>query len=203
MPTPPEETVWDLPPLILHPFSEHTPPSVLLGSSKAALMLSGLIPGDGADPDELGRRVLAGRYGEIRMLFFLGKDVFRWLEQCLDWVTRIPELREEWRVQSFAALLTLSMPAEVKEKLTRWGVTDYASIFRRAIGMNALFANPPAFGDLADEFLRNYHKFADSLYYCFMELEEYPKLDVRRFRFQLYASGEYARMLESQWEEQE
>ena len=204
MPTPPEETVWDLPPLILHPFNEHTPPSVLLDSSKAALMLSGLIPADGADPDELSRRVLVGRYGEIRMLFFLGKDVFRWLEQCLDWVTRIPELSDrEWRVQSFAALLGLSIPAEVKEKLTRWGVTDYVAIFRRAIGMNALFANPPAFADLADEFLRNYHKYADSLYSRFMELQEYPKLDVQRCRFQLYASGEYSRMLESQWEQQE
>jgi hypothetical protein len=203
MPTP-EETVWDLPPLILHPFNEHTPPSVLLDSSKAALMLSGLIPADGADPDELSRRVLVGRYGEIRMLFFLGKDVIRWLEQCLDWVTRIPELSDrEWRVQSFAALLGLSIPAEVKEKLTRWGVTDYVAIFRRAIGMNALFANPPAFADLADEFLRNYHKYADSLYSCFMELQEYPKLDVQRCRFQLYASGEYSRMLESQWEQQQ
>jgi len=167
-------------------------------------MLSGLIPADGADPDELSRRVLVGRYGEIRMLFFLGKDVIRWLEQCLDWVTRIPELSDrEWRVQSFAALLGLSIPAEVKEKLTRWGVTDYVAIFRRAIGMNALFANPPAFADLADEFLRNYHKYADSLYSCFMELQEYPKLDVQRCRFQLYASGEYSRMLESQWEQQE
>jgi hypothetical protein len=36
-----------------------------------------------------------------------------------------------------------------------------------------------------------------------MELQEYPKLDVQRCRFQLYASGEYSRMLESQWEQQE
>jgi hypothetical protein len=203
MPTPPEETVWDLPPLILHPFNEHTPPSVILDSSKAALMLSGLVPSDGSDPDELSRRVLAGRYGEIRMLFFLGKDVLRWLEQCMDWVTRIPELREqEWRIQSFAALLTSDPPAEVKDKLLRWGVTDYLAIFRRAVGMNALFVNPPVFGDLAEEFLRNYHKYADALYRCFMELEEYPKLDARRFHFALYASGEYSRILESQWEDQ-
>ena len=77
MPTLPEEIGRDLPPLILHPFNEHTPPSVLLDNSKAALMLSGLIPNDGTDPDELSRRILAGRYGEIRMLFFLGKDVFQ------------------------------------------------------------------------------------------------------------------------------
>jgi hypothetical protein len=202
MPTPPEETVWDLPPLILHPFNEHVPPSVLLDNSKAALMLSGLIPSDGTDPEELSRRLLQGRYGEIRMLFFLGKDVFRWLEQCLDWVTRMPELRDrEWRAQTFAALLTLSTPAEVKEKLTRWGVSDYISIFCRAIGLNTMFHNPPAFTDLAEEFLRNYHRYADSLYRCYMELEQYPAIDSRRFRFSLYASGEYSRMLESQWEE--
>src|ERR1700746_2735213 len=117
MPIPPEDMVWDLPPLILHPFNERVPPSVLLDNSKAALMLSGLIPSDGSDPDELSRRLLAGRYGEIRMLFFLGKDVLRWLEQCTDWVTRVPELSDrEWRAQSFAALLTASTPPEVKEK---------------------------------------------------------------------------------------
>lgn len=69
------ETVWELPPLILHPFNERTPPSALLENSKAALMLSGLIPNDGSEADELKRRLLAGRYGELRMLFFLGKDV--------------------------------------------------------------------------------------------------------------------------------
>jgi hypothetical protein len=204
MPTSPEETTWDLPPLILHPFNEHTPPSVLLDNSKAALMLSGLIPSDGSDPGELSRRILAGRYGEIRMLFFLGKDVLRWMEQCMDWVARVPELQgREWRPQSFAALLTLNTPMDVREKLTHWGVTDYISIFCRAIGLNSLFAQPPAFGDLAEEFLRNYHKYADSLYRCYMELDPYPSLDTHRWRFTLYASGEYSRLLESQWEEKQ
>jgi hypothetical protein len=202
MPTPSDELVWDLPPLILHPFNERTPPSVLLDNSKAALMLSGLIPSDGTDPEELHRRTMAGRYGEIRMLFFLGKDVLRWVEQCLDWASHIPELRHrEWRMQSFTALLTSSTPPEVKEKLLRWGVSDYISIFRRAIGLNAFFSNPPAFTDLSEEFLRNYHKYADSLYECFQKLERYPELDARQFRFALYASGEYSRLLESQWED--
>ena len=89
--TPLNDTVWDLPPLILHPFNERLPPSALLDNSKAALMLSGLIPSDGADPEELSRRLLAGRYSEIRMLYFLGKDVFRWLDQCLDWAARVRE----------------------------------------------------------------------------------------------------------------
>src|SRR5437867_8309707 len=82
------DTVWDLPPLILHPFNERVPPAALLENSKAALMLSGLIPGDGTDQDGLKRRLLAGRYSEMRMLYFLGKDLFRWIEHCLDWVGR-------------------------------------------------------------------------------------------------------------------
>ena len=87
-------TVWDLPPLILHPFNERIAPSTLLESSKAALMLSGLMPNDGADPDDLKRRLLSGRYAEMRMLFFLGKDVFRWIDQCVEWAERVPELGE-------------------------------------------------------------------------------------------------------------
>jgi hypothetical protein len=199
--TPLNETVWDLPPLILHPFNERVPASALLDNSRAALMLSGLIPNHGADREELSRRLLNGRYGEIRMLFFLGKDVSRWMDQCLDWVSRVAELREgEWHGQTFAALLAADTPAEVKEKLLRWGVSDYRSIFCRAIGLNTMFTAPPAFDTLAEEFLRNYHRYADCLYRCYMELEPYQVLDARRFHFALYASGEYSRMLESQWE---
>src|SRR5947208_16143205 len=133
-------TVWVLPPLILHPFNERVPPSTLLENSKAALMLSGLIPSDGSDVEELKRRLLSGRYSEIRMLFFLGKDVFRWIDQCVEWAERVPELREAGICrQSFAGLLTRHAPESVKEKLIRWGVSDYISIFSRAVGLNSLF----------------------------------------------------------------
>ena len=178
MPTPsiqPEQTVWALPPLILHPFNERVPPSALLDNSKAALMLSGLIPTDGTEPEELSRRLLAGRYGEIRMLYYLGKDVCRWLEQCLDWVARVPELRDmAWKAQSFAALLTSGTPPEVKEKLLRWGVTDFMSIFCRAIGLNTMFATAPTFETLSEELLRNYHRYADALYECYMQIGALP-----------------------------
>src|SRR4029077_19193541 len=105
------ETVWDLPPLILHPFNERVPPTALLENSKAALMLSGLIPGDGTDREDLKRKLLAGRYSEMRMVFFLGKDVFRWLDQCVDWSGRIPKLKDDQiQPQSFAGLLTANPP---------------------------------------------------------------------------------------------
>jgi hypothetical protein len=189
-----------LPPLILHPFNERVPPSALLDNSKAALMLSGLIPPDGTAEDELQRRLLAGRYSEVRMLFFLGKDVFRWVEQCVEWTGRTAALADAGIYpQSFVSLLTSSPPAAVKEKLVRWGVADYASIFSRAIGLNVLFLQAPAFDCLAEEFLRNYHRYADALYRSYLGAQAYRPLTPANFRFELYASGEYSRILESKW----
>jgi hypothetical protein len=194
------ERVWELPPLILHPFNERVPPSALLDNSKAALMLAGLIPSDGSDQEDLKRRLLAGRYAEIRMLYYLGKDILRWIEQCVEWGQRVPELSgAEIRPQSFAGLLTADPPAAVKEKLVRWGVVDHVSIFTRALGLNAMFIQPPAFDILAEEFLRNYHHYADFLYRCYMDSQPHRTLASANFRFALYASGEYSRMLESEW----
>jgi hypothetical protein len=195
------ESVWDLPPLILHPFNERVPPTALLKNSKAALMLSGLIQNDGTDREDLKRRLLSGRYSEIRMLFFLGKDIWRWLDQCSEWALRIPELETaDMHRQSFAGLLTASPPEAVKEKLIRWGVADYVSIFSQAIGLNAIFLEPPAFESLAEEFLRNYHRYADSQYRCFMASQPHGSIAAANFHFDLYASGEYMQLLEKQWE---
>jgi len=205
MPTPVKtlgESVWDLPPLILHPFNERVPPATLLENAKAALMLAGLIPDGGSDQAELKRRLLSGRYAEIRMLYFLGKDIFRWIEQCREQVARAPELEEaEIHAQSFAGLLASSPPLNVQEKLTRWGVGDHCAIFARAIGLNAAFAAPPPMESLAEEFLRNYHRYADSLYRAYMETQPHRVIAPANFRFEIYASGEYSRMLETQWGE--
>ena len=194
------EMVWNLPPLILHPFNEHVPPAVLLENSRAALALSGLIANDDNDPETLRRRVLAGRYAETRMLFFLGKDLLRWIEQCTECVARIRELNgARLRPQSFARLLISNPPREVQQKLVRWGVAEYASIFSRALGLNRLFVSPPPIDLLAEEFLRGYDRYADSLFRCYMEADVYSTLSPLNFRFLLYASGEYSRMLESEW----
>ena len=194
------ESVWALPPLILHPFNERVPPSTLLENSKAALMLSGLIPSDGTDEDALKRRLLNGRYAELRMLFFLGKDVLRWLDQCVEWSARGPQCTEaDLAPQSFAGLLTSSPPAHVKQKLIGWGVSDYVSIFSRAIGLNAVFSEPPALAALSEEFLRNYHRYADNLFRCYMDSQPHRPIQSANFSFDLYASGEYSRMLETEW----
>jgi hypothetical protein len=88
----------------------------------------------------------------------------------------------------------------VSEKLLRWGVSDYPAIFSRAIGLHAMFLQPPAFESLSQEFLRNYHRYADGLYRSFMESQPHRTAAARNFRFDLYASGEYSRMLESAWD---
>ncbi len=197
----PAQQVWELPPLILHPFNERIPPSALLENSKAALMLSGLLPTDGSDQDELRRRVLAGRYTEIRMLFFLGRDVFRWIDQSMESVDRTPELRNlDIRAQSFAGFLTANPPENVREKLIRWGVTDYAAIFRRAIGLNAVFSEPPTFHIVSPEFLQNYHRYSDQLFHGYIDSLPHAQISSEHFRFELFASGEYSKLLESQWE---
>jgi hypothetical protein len=193
--------VWSLPPLILHPFNERVPPSALLENSKAALMLSGLIPNDGTDEAALKQRLLTGRYAELRMLYFLGKDVSRWVEQCVECAARVPELAEEAvEPQSFAGLLTGNPPENVKHKLSGWGVADYVSIFSRSIGLNAVFGEPPALASLSENFLRGYHRYADHLFRCYMESQPHLSLATENFRFELYASGEYSKMLETEWE---
>ena len=196
------QALWTLPPLILHPFNERVSPSALLENSKAALMLSGLIPNDGSDDDELKRRLLAGRCGEARMLFYLGKDVFRWIGQCTEWASAVDELKSfELTDQSFARLLTAHSPEPVRDKLTRWGVTDYVSIFSRAIGLHAVLTLPPAIDSFTEEFLRNYYRYADALYQAWLESQPAPTITAANFHFELYASGEYSKLLESQWAE--
>jgi len=163
-------------------------------------MLSGLIPPDGSGEEELQRRILAGRYGEVRMLFFVGKDVLRWVDQCVEWVTGEPRLDSEGVcAQSFVELLTSDPPPAVREKLVRWGVMDYASIFSRAIALNFIFAQPPSMDLLSEEFLQNYHRYADGLYRTYLATHAHRALTSVNFRFEIYASGEYSRMLESNW----
>src|SRR6266567_6906073 len=89
-----EKKTNTLPPLILHPFADASGPDKLVESSRASLMLQGLLPSGERATEDLDRALLEGRYQEIRMLFYVGKDVVRWIEQCLEFVNRQPELRD-------------------------------------------------------------------------------------------------------------
>lgn len=192
-----------LPPLILHPFADPTGPGKLVESSRASLMLQGLLPTGEQSNDDLDRAVLEGRYCEIRMLFYVGKDLMRWIEQCMEFVERQPEMRHgNLRFQSFAEYLIQSTPFAVQTKLKKWGVADYKAIFTRAIGLNSIFADVPSRASLSDEFLRNYYRYADQFYALAQAGAAYSEVDPSWFEFDLYASGEYSRMLEKSWEEQ-
>ncbi len=194
---------WILPPLILHPFSDATGPSQLVESSRASLVLHGLLPGGDATPEQLEEKLLAGRYCELRMLFYIGKDLFRWIEQCLDFIDHRAELRQRgYRLQSLAAYLVYEPPQGVRDKLRRWGVADYRGIFSRALGLKSVFEELPARDELARDFLRYYYKYADHLFAALLALARYQEIDPSEFDFALYASGEYARMLEREWAEE-
>jgi hypothetical protein len=190
-----------LPPLILHPFAEANDPSRLMESSRAALTLQGLLPELGQDREELDRAQLDGQYCEMRMLFYVGRDVMRWIEQCLEVAARVPsDYPAGVCRQSFAAYLVNHSPQAVQDKLRQWGVRGYQRIFARALALNYIFAQPPEMPVLAHEFIRTYHRHADQIFARDQE-KRFPPLDPAKYSFDLYASGEYARMLEREWEE--
>ena len=192
---------WMLPPLILHPFSDAASPKKLVQSSRASLVLQGLLPAKQESLEELQQMLLDGRYCEVRMLYFVGKDTDRWIEQCVDLVEREPDLRStgiDWG--SIASLLIDDPPSPVLGKLRSWGVSDHRSIFSRGLGLHSIFADAPARDSLAEEFLRNYHRYADQLFACRKSVSPYVTLSSSRFSFELFASGEYTTMLEREWQ---
>jgi hypothetical protein len=163
-------------------------------------MLQRVLPDDCEQRRELERKVLDGRYCEIRMLFYVGKDVNRWIEQCLEFVERTPDLRQRdiyW--QGFARLLVEQTPEPVKRKLCDWGVVDYRALFMRGLGLNAVFAEVPERNQLADAFIRDYYHFADGMYECAVRRISGANVTELGCSFSIYASGEYSRMLEKEW----
>lgn len=193
---------FSLPPLILHPFADSTGPERLVESSRASLALQGLLPSGANTPEELDRKVLEGRYCEIRMLFYVGRDVLRWVEQCVELAERNQHIFPAGvGRQSFITLLLQNPPGMVQHKLRKWGVADFRSIFSRAIGLNTIFATVPPRETLSDEFLRNYFRYADQIYTIVQNERPFTTIDPVRFDFELYSSGEYSRILEREWGE--
>lgn len=191
---------WKMPPLILHPFSDSNGPGKLVESSRASMMLQGLLPNQDLSADELDRKLLDGRYCEIRMLFYVGKDLVRWIDQCMEMIAREESLQAlDVRGQSFAQMLVDDPPELVRSKLRKWGVADYRAIFSRALGLNSVFGSVPERKDLADPFIRNYYRFADQMYACYLALTPHVEVRSSEFNFDLFASGEYSRMLEKEW----
>lgn len=189
-----------LPPLILHPFADQSGPNKVVESSRASLMLQGLLPSGQQSSEDLERTLLEGRYQEIRMLFYVGKDILRWVGQCMEHVHRYPDLQgTSFQPQSFAAYLVQNPPAEVVSKLKKWGVSNHKSIFSRALGLNVILADMPAQETFSAEFLRNYHRYADQMFHCHLGQTPFADPESLGFEFEIFASGEYSRMLERGW----
>jgi hypothetical protein len=189
-----------LPPLILHPFADASGPHKVVESSRASLMLQGLLPAGQQTTEDLERTLLEGRYQEVRMLFYVGRDVIRWIGQCVEHVSRYPELQASaLRPQSFAAYLVQNPPAEVVTKLKKWGVTDHKAIFSRALGLNIILADIPSQEMFSAEFLRHYHRYAEEMFHCHLGQTPFADPAHLGFEFEIFASGEYSRMLEREW----
>jgi hypothetical protein len=191
-----------LPPLILHPFADASGPGKLVESSRANLKLQGLLPQGEATREDLDKALLDGRFSEMRMLYYVGKDLARWIGQCLEYAERYQdELPRGICYQSFAGLLIQDAPPAVQAKLRKWGVGDYKSIFSRALGLHTLFAAAPPREMLSDEFVRIYFRYADQIFQTKQGECDFSPLTSREFNFELFSSGEYSRMLERSWEE--
>jgi hypothetical protein len=173
----------------------------LAEGSRAGLALSGVLPLEERNADLLERKLVEGRYCEISMLFYLGKDLLRWMDQCAESLGRAEGPGEGKRAESFAALLIEDPPAPVAEKLRRWGVYEHKTIFARALGLHAVFETLPAPGDLSRDFVRHYHRFADQMFVCRQQLFPFTPATSAEFDFELYASNEYSQMLEKEWGE--
>ena len=143
---------------------------------------------------------MLSNYEDVRTLVYLGKDIFRWIGQCLDHMKRSAEVDVRCNAQLFSALIVDSPPVAVREKLASWGVSDRRKVYSRAVGMRCLFEDPPDINLLSPEFLQSYHRFADSAYVRFECLAEHISLDSGRFDFQIYSSQELWRILSDQWQ---
>ena len=189
-----------LPPLILHPFSTPEDTSVLMDSSRASLALQGFLPREEDPAGDLDRKLLKGRYAELRMLFYIGKDLTRWTEQCLESCTA-SHLFDSRRVlpETFAVLLVQFVPSHVKTKLEQWGVLDFQALFRRSLGLHTVFADLPPASSMEPNFLRRYHRHLDHWYEQRLRETLFDRPEPGEFVFDLFASGEYTLMLEESW----
>lgn len=189
-----------LPPLILHPFSGPEDNSVLMESSRASLALQGFLPRQEISDQDLDGQLLRGRYAEIRMLFYIGKDITRWMEQCAETV-RASGLFEGRHIgaETFAIILVQHVPPHVRTKLEAWGVLDFCALFRRSIGLHAIFHDFPPLESFAPDFLRRYHRHLDLWYEQRLRDANFDRPEADEFYFDLYASGEYTLMLEQSW----
>ena len=76
---------------------------------------------------------------------------------------------------------------------------DFCALFRRSIGLHAIFQDIPKVEDFSPEFLRRYHRYLDQWYEQRLRDWVFERPKPEDYLFDLYASGEYAMMLEQSW----
>jgi hypothetical protein len=172
---------YELPPLILHPITGHGEP----------------VPAGSASDVETCRA--EARRIEMKMLCCLGKDLNRWVQQCMEFAASDPELAD-LHEDTLLDLLVENPPASVCAKMQVWGVADFRAIFARALGLNAVFPNPPSRENSSEIFVKNFARYADALYRARRQALTTGTVRSGRFHFDVYASGEYARLLEQSWD---
>jgi len=179
-PTPLPQPQHELPPLILHPIADQG----------EALQV-------GTASDTEGRQAEVRRL-EMKMLCCLGKDLKRWLEQCLEFVSANPDL-QDLHEGHLMDLLVQDPPENVASKMQKWGVSEFRSIFARALGLSAVFPNPPGTDNVTEIFVHDFALYADALYRARRRTLPAAVAGSHSLRFEVYASGEYARLLEQSW----
>ncbi len=191
---------FNLPPLILHPFSNAEEASILKESTRASQALQNLAPANQQFAKDLERKMMRGRYAELRMLFYVGKDVMRWSQQCAETVIASGEYAQyRIRPETFVVFLVNHIPEHVRLKLDGWGVMDFRALFRRSTGLHATFEELPEASFFSADFLRHYHRWLDQWYEQRLRDVIFDRPDGTEFTFDLYASGEYSTKLEKSW----
>ena len=76
---------------------------------------------------------------------------------------------------------------------------DFCALFRRSLGLHAVFQNLPPVESFSVEFLRRYHRHLDDWFESRMRDTSFERPEAGEFTFDLYASGEYTTMLEQSW----
>jgi len=67
--------------------------------------------------------------------------------------------------------------------------------------LNAIFIDPPDEATVSSEFIKNYFRYADHMFACRQQMQAFTEISVANFDFDIYASGEYSRLLEKSWTE--
>jgi len=136
----------------------------------------------------------------LRMLCFLGKDLDRWVGQCVEMSGKNPEM-DGASEASFISLLLFDPPEAVTLKMSQWKVGNYQIVFSRALGLNLVYPFPPDAKAVSESLLRNFHSYADALFDLRLKMSPGAELSGKDWHFEIYPSGEYSKLLERSWEE--